>query len=426
MTIPVAQLCQQAKDALAAGDTRQAFTSLRPALDHPGAAAEAADLKLALETLGRVLARMDEQHLAEACKKAARKPDDAATLHGLGCAFLDGKLPAMAATVLSRANRLKPGREDVVAELVSALEELGRNGEALQVLRGPGTDRLRREFVCSYLTAFNALMCGDPKEARDRLPKLLKQRDPEHAGMASRLSQMVQRLDGLQGASALDGGDLRGWHFVVNGNVVLHRSPVDTERMRGRYGAAHDCAALCREGVERLRAALRAMDLAPPAVFFPDERDSRVLARAAAQLLEVPARALPPAGTLEPGLLVAYDLSTLDDNWLDLLMWQRAGQALWTHASCWTADTPFAADFTTYLYESNLPPWDAAAGEDELVNAIANAALPGEALADVAELVALCRAAAKVSGEAAAGALRRAGERRQLWFDSPVKSGRSS
>jgi hypothetical protein len=167
------------------------------------------------------------------------------------------------------------------------------------------------------------------------------------------------------------------------------------------------------------------------------QRESGVLAHAVAGVLGLPAEPWTEGGSEAPGLIVAYDLDALSGDLLQTLYPQRPGQLLFCHAACWTAEPPFVADVTTYLYQMNRTPWEMGsrpeaddepketldeASVEELSAKIGSAALEEGALDDLPALVKVAAAVAKVKGEAAAGAFRAEGNRRRQRKDSPVKS----
>jgi hypothetical protein len=260
--------------------------------------------------------------------------------------------------------------------------------------------------------------------------------------MQAALAGMLERAGALQGVAPLDARDLRGWHFVVTGGLLLHISPFGLdEGMNGRYAYTQDSEARCLEGIRRAGAALSAWKLSPPRVFVLPDRASAALARAAAAVLGLPEAPWPEGGTPEPGLIVAYDLRRLDGEVLQSLKDHRPGQILFAHAACWTEEPPFVADLTTYLYQMNAAPWDARLGFDPekqaaievpadessvetLAERIANASLEEGALADLAALAAFAEAAAHAGGDAALGAMLTGGARRRQREGSPVKSSR--
>jgi len=264
--------------------------------------------------------------------------------------------------------------------------------------------------------------------------------------MAKRIEGMLARADAVRGVSSLDTRDLRGWHFVLNGAILLHISPFGfDEGMHGRYAYTQDSAELCLEGIRRLSVALEAMDLHPPRVFVVTERESSILGRAMAKVLKLPTAAWHHdadgnGAPEEAGLIVVYDLSTLQRPTLVSLSNHRPGQILFAHASCWTEDPPFAADLTTYLYQTNVSPWgkrmrvaaqtksvtyDEPRNEpaEELASEIVSARLQGDAL-QPDDLDALRRLghSASLLREEGPGATQAGGIRRTQWAGSPVKS----
>ncbi|HEU4733661.1 MAG TPA: hypothetical protein VFT22_37460 [Kofleriaceae bacterium] len=423
--------------ALALGDTRFALAELRGMLDaveQDGSAALA-------EWLG-LLARAGASAgpgFVELVRGAARDPDDAAALSALGRRLLDEALPQMAATLLARAHRLAPADEAILGALVAALAADGQHARACAVLRAAPVPRgasLGRRGVL----ARHAALTGDLDEARGCLPELARSGDPVHQELARTLGGMLARADALAGGAPLDDGDLRGWHFVVTGAVLLHVSPHGRAAgMNGRYAFVHDSYASCREGLRRAAAVLAVLGRPVERVLAPGDRASAILGRAAAAVLGRPLAEWPACGAASAGLVVAYDLDGLAPEAREPLREHRPGQVLYCHGAAWTEEPAFAADLVMRLHQFRRAPWDGHTGVDvatgeprevapdeagvaTLAARIAGAPRDPGGEADLAALLAIAEAARRVAGDAATGALRSSGPRRRAWCGSPVSS----
>jgi hypothetical protein len=425
---PYSDVRKEALDALSAGEPQRAFALFRWALEYPGTLLSDDAWRDALSVFAQISAEIADDEFAEHVRRAANRPNDTINLYELGNQLIEQSLHGIAATILTRAHQLLPGREQILTELVCALEGSHHNHEACRVLREAGSI-VDESFLCRYLLAYNALMTGDIEEPRRLLPALSemarKDSGPNNSFlfMAGQIGQMLDRAAVLADVSPLDGQDLRGWHFIINGGLLLHLSPYGfDEGMNGRYAYTHDSDDRCLAAIRRLDAALKAWKIAPPRVFVVPDRESTILAHAVARVLDLPAEPWPEGGSESPGLLVVYDLDTLDGDLLQTLYPHRPGQILFCHAACWTAEPPFVADVTTYLYQINKAAWQAEGRVEELAEKIVTAKLTPEALSDLPALIEIAEATAKVKGEAEAGALRREGNRRRQRKDSPVKS----
>jgi hypothetical protein len=421
----------RARAALADGGPPAAFAALRPALEFPGTVDDPARWSEALLLFARIAAGLGHGELAAQSERAAAAPDDAEALFTLGYGLVEAALEGVAATVLTRADRLAPGTAEIVGELAAALEGCGRHAEACGVLRH-NRALVEEEAVLTYLLAFNATMAGDLDEARRVLPVLRRLAGPEEAWAPPRIERYLARADAVRGTAPLDGDDLRGWHFVLTGGLLLHSSPHGRDQgMRGRYALLQDQEELCREGIARVEAALGALGLSPPRVLLLGDRDSAILGRAAAAALGLPAAPWSPD---EPGLIVAYNLAAAAE--AESLRAHRPGQVLWAHAVCWTELQPLAADLVTLVHQFNRSPWGARLGFDpetrtqreippvmgtpeELGARVAALSVPPEALADVPALTRLAAVARPL-----AAALQDTGERDRQFPGSPVKSSR--
>lgn len=440
---------QEALEALGGGEAHEAFNLFRWTLEYPGVPElkEPGRWRQALETFASISDAIAGKEFADGVRGALEESPQA--LYELGYQLVEQGLHGIAATVLLRALRLAPGEEPLLTELCVALESQGLNAEATRFLREV-PERLEHSFLCRYLLAFNVLMTGDLDEPRRLLPGLARLRAqaegereaPAYAHMEDRLEQMLARADAVRNVTPLDTQDLRGWHFVVTGGVLLHVSPFGfDEGMRGRYAFTQDSEERCLEGIQRVAEVLRATGLKPPRVFVLPERSSAILAHAAAQVLGVPAEPWPSEGSEEPGLIVAYALSGLDEPVLETLSTHHAGQILWCHAVCWTQPPPCAPDLATYLYQTNMSPWgkrfrvDAETRKmetvppltgavEELARTVVSAKSEEEPLADLPTLSALVKATKQARGSAVGGLFRREGPRRRMFTDSPVKSNR--
>jgi hypothetical protein len=429
------------EDGMAAGDARSAFGTLRPWIAYPGKVA-AGDWGRAMEVFARIARVIAGDHLAELAAQATSL-DDVQPLYDLGYELIEQELFDIAANVLARAVERRRDLPGLVSELVAALERDGQHAEACKWLRkAPGL--LEKEYVLRYLLAWNTAMAGDLEGARGAMAGLSAPSTSSEAVMYERMRAVLERADGIRPASPLSGEDLRGWHFVLHGAIVLRLSPHGfKEGMRGRYAFTQDSELRCREAIERMRLTLEAMGIKVPRVFSLPDRDSTILAIATARALDVPMEEWDSETTDDPGVIVAYDLDHAGPDLLTQLQPHRPGQVLWEHASRWVVDRPVAADLVTYVYQYNVAPWaersvvDGKTGEavrtdaddsaPELIGArIAALDIPAGELADRDTLAAFAQACSKVSraGEPATGALRDQGLRPRQGTGGPVRSNR--
>lgn len=387
----------EASQALNDGDTQQAFRSLRTILRYPGHPLLAEHWKQSFGLFAEIAKIFVSDEFAGKAQKVAENTDDAEALYDLGYDLIEYGLPEISSTVLTRANTIAPGYPGIVCELVCALEKDSLHAEACRILKAD-PQLLVDNFICRYLLAFNSIMTGDLVEPRQILPSLQTSEDETEAFMAERIAGVLQRAELIQGCSPLDWQDLRGWHYVLTDGLLLHVSPDGfNDGMNGRYAYVQDRYSLIREGIARLIAVFNAWEIKIPQVLVLPDRNSAILARAIARILACPVIEWNDLEPDVPGLVVAYDLGTLESDILEQFSDRHPGQFIWSHASCWTEDLPFAADFTTYLYQFNTAPWDRNIGsekfddvdknDEELVSEIVNATLGSQSMEDVDSLL---------------------------------------
>jgi hypothetical protein len=342
---------------LAAGDDRAALDRVRARFGWPhGKAIPVGDWPSWLDVLRQLAARRGADPLAELAAGAAQDPDSPDRLYELGYALIDAGAPELAAAVLWRCLALVGDSEEVVCELVSALETALAYPDAAQILERCAALR-SRSFLCQYLYAFNAAMSGRLETTRAALAELTAD-SAESAELRETIRGICERADRVAGACSLDDRDLRGWHYVLTGGLVLHQSPYGfDEPMHGRYAWLADSLARIATGLDRLGQLIA--PLALPCIYAPPGRGHAIVARAASQRLGLPIAPWPAVGVPAPGLVAMYDLAELPAAELARLLQRRPDQVVFAHASPWTRDSPLAPDVTTLLYQTLVAPWDA-------------------------------------------------------------------
>lgn len=399
-----------------AEDAPTAIARLRAVLEWPhGKNLARADLPRWLEQLGELAAQRGADTLAELAGEAVRDPDSPDRLYRLGYELIDVGLPEIAASVLWHCLALVGDSEEVVCELVSALESALRHADAFALLEEHPALRAR-SYLPRYLYAYNAAMCGKVAVSRQLLPSLAPT-GPDTEMLHATIAGIVERADRIEAIAPLDTRDLRGWHYVLTGGLLAHQSPYGfDDPMRGRYAWLADSLPLIASGLDRLHVLVR--DLGLPCVYAPPRRDDEILAEAIALRLGIPRAPWPVVGVPAPGLVAVYDLHELPLHFAPQLEQRRADQIVFAHASPWTTDSPIAPDVTTLLYQSLVAPW---ADSKDTVETIAAtiAASPGLGAEEM-----VSDEPARWDALVAATWPPQPGPRSRLWAGGPVSSNR--
>ena len=395
---------------LAEGDVRAAFLSLERAF--LTIELSEGDFTEALTLLGVVAAKIGGPQFGEKARAAAGGDPNA--LRALAVELDRADAHPLAARLLERAHTLRPGDLQITMDWVSALESSFENTHAREVLAAIGEPG-RSAFVVRYFSAFHAIMCGDLAAASEI------DLSGGRADLSESLRGMLARAESVSKVSPLGTDDLRGWQAVIDGSIVLHRSPHGPDVMRGRYAFVQEPLSLAAEGIARVMGVLHALSLLPERVLLLPGDDSEALGRAIATRLGIAAE--PYAPELR-GLIVADDLERVPFEVTRALAEKRAGQILWAHAASWTRPYPFAADLVTYQYQQRVGPWDANIpdGEADLSpvpeKAAQIAAAKPDSLEDLPMLISLAMALKP--------SLVRTGQRLPQRRGSPVRSARFS
>ncbi|CAN5916111.1 hypothetical protein BH11MYX2_BH11MYX2_25150 [soil metagenome] len=342
---------EEIAELIVAGDDRKAFAALREAIGWPnGKSLPPSELPVWVALLGTLIRPRDEQ-VGVVVDAVVRDPDSPDRLYELGYALIDLGAPGIAATVLWRCLALVGDSEEVVCELVSALESALAYADAYAILHEHAALR-ERSFLCRYLYGFNAAMSGDLAVARAVAPSLAPD-SPETTAMQTTLVDLVARANLV---APTDAADLRGWHYVLTGGLLAHISPYGLdEPMHGRYAWLADSLPRIATGIAALEPLLATF--AVPCIYAPSGRDNEILATAISIRTGLPIAPWPAVGVPAPGLVVAYDLAAIPSAQATQLVNRRTDQLLFVHATPWTTDCPVAADVTTLLYQILVAPW---------------------------------------------------------------------
>lgn len=335
---------------LASGDARGALAHVRQCLAWPRGR-EVGELPRWLRLLRDVTAALSVTGLIDVAEEAVRDPDSPDKLYDLGYALIDAGAPSIAASVLWHCLKLVGESEEVVCELVSALESALAYGDAYVILEQYASLR-SRSFLCEYLFAFNAAMSGKLDTTRSVYARLVPD-SPETEAMLGTIKGIVERADKV---APRDANDLRGWQYVLTGTLLAHQSPYGfAEPMHGRYAWLQDSLACIKTGLDRVAPLARA--ITAPCVYALPGRASEIVASALSTMLDLPLAPWPVIG-IPDGVIVAYDLADIPGDALARLSQRKDGQLFFAHASPWTRDYAVAPDVTTVLHESIVEPWE--------------------------------------------------------------------
>ncbi len=426
------ELLAKAEAALGADDPHRALITLREICRQPELHKDLPRLSTTLEIFARISEHYGSAEHVDMARAAARH--DPQALYDLGSSLLSENLGDIALIAFLRVNDLISGEAVIIGGIAQALENLGQSQQACETLRG-APELLEIDFFLRYLLVFNGIMTGDLADARRSMETLGEPSDPDETAMAVRIGDMFARADAVGDICALDGQDLRGWHYVLTGGILTHLSPHGfDDGMNGRYAFTQGSLAGCKEGLVRLKAVLEAWGNTPDRIISAGGRGGSILAAAAAELFDLP---LEPFGDpRRAGLIVAYDPMEVPDEAYGPLSECRPGQMLYCHAARWTEPAPYTPDIVTLLYQTNMAPWgermqvdpESHGSEtvppdtrpaDEIAADILSATLDDEDMADIADLG---RIAAAMKGKAAA--FRPDGPRSPIWYQGPVRSSR--
>ena len=317
---------------------------------------ETAVFSKALSVFAPIARQTGGEQLGDSVLAAAREPDNPNVLSQLGRSIADCGIGDIQATVLTRAHAQAPDDVDIAILLAISLENERRHVEACQVLEDI-PDLAQTHHVACYILAINSILHGDVEKVRVLQPQL--EQSFADDVIPKRVGGMLQRADSVAGMCSLDERDLRGWHYVLNGGLLLFLASAGFESpMHGRYAFIYDSDDRCLAAIHRLKAVLQRLNIDIPRVFALPDRKSTTLATALAQALGCGLVDWSKDGSQDPGVIVAYDMDVIGPEIGGSLTEKRPGQILWAHALCWTKPYPVAPDVVSYLHQFNVPSWE--------------------------------------------------------------------
>lgn len=371
--------------------------------------------------------------LSTLLKDLGDNPHDAELLVALSSVMVEYEAAGIGAMFLARAARIMPSEYRIRDFLALTLMNQRNYVAAANALRGASA-YLENHRPGRYILTRALLWQGDSREASAQWRFALPPTNAYEQQQYDQVEGFRQRVDAYERQRQLDGKDLRGWHFVLTGGILLHLSPVGSEVMNGRYAMLFDDVGRTLECIQRLAALLKACNKTVPQVFALPDHESQILAAATARYLGCPLQSWREEGTDEAGLIVAYSLNQIDPELGATLAHHRPGQIFWAHTCSWLADVPVAPDLVSLLVERNLSPWAGRPGNFEgiapqrtgtitaLADEILNAHLEDEALRDLPDLCQWVSALPTLPELHTAGIFRNEGQRRVFYADSPVSS----
>ncbi|MBX2797791.1 MAG: hypothetical protein KTR31_08990 [Myxococcales bacterium] len=347
-----------AQQLLHEGDPQGAAKQLRLGWQAEGLDQDADRMRTFVRIVRSLGEHMALAELADAAARTLADPEPQA-LFDLGFQLVDVGLPGPAIPVLRWLDRLAPGSPGVVTELAVAYERTERHSAAQALLLANPT-LLQGDFWLRYLLCFNALSAADLPTARSWADRLAPEEGDSHMARAAlRMHDMLARSQAAEPLTPLDDRDLRGWHFVMNGSVLLHLSPYGfDEGMRGRYAFTQDSEGAVLRDLRRLQQVLVAADAVPTALLPLPDRSSQIVAHTLSRLLEVPVADLADLAESRPeALVVAYDTDPFDD--ADLLSAAvAAGCPIVARGARWTGPPALVPRYVGLLFQMLVAPWE--------------------------------------------------------------------
>lgn len=288
--------------------------------------------------------------------------DSPGPFYALGYHFVDVGRHELAIPFLERAHALAPRREDVALELALAYNSRFRPQDVRELLQPP---YLRQSFWNAYEYHWASLLCNRPQGVAqfvEDMRAVVARSDLEEAArdnltfVLDKMAEVLMRLESFPEPRPL----IQDWHFIQYGAAILDyfddRTADDgLEVAGGRWVVLWGSDGHIAMILHKLKRWLAALDRLPQRVIGLPDRDSEILARAAAHLLELPFVSAEDEAPARPHtLLVAADNRLLRDKvWMPVL----EGQTLFALNQHWLHRGGVTPDVAGVMTQMLTLPW---------------------------------------------------------------------
>ena len=281
----------------------------------------------------RCLRALDGEDEARLFDAALARFGDANAFYDLGYHFVDVDNDRLALPFLARAHALAPGDARIAAEYALTLCDQMNPCAGIEALeRTP----FRQFPAASYQYYWCSFLCD---KDRAGIAAYLRDARPAAGDAAFAFDKLAEGLERLEAVGEPQ-PFVRDWHFIQYGAAILdffdeRITPEGLQVAGGRYvyqsGGYGEVGGILR----RLATFLRAMEQVPARVVALADRDSEIVAGAAAQILALPLERATAANLAAPGaLVVAADSTALAD--YPALRTTQPNQTVFALSHCWT------------------------------------------------------------------------------------------
>lgn len=264
------------------------------------------------------------------------------TVFQLAKSFTERNCPDIAEALLIQALKQTPEEGPLLWELVAALELQGKNREAVTVLDQAHVS-LKNNFLFYYLTAFNCAVTGDYSRTRKLFPLLQNYNEKQYLVMTERIGALLKRESFFCNLTSIP-EKVRNV-FILSGALLLDEVEHITDIYFQILKEAERVVSLC----------LFLNQTPSMIVALPDEMSS-CLGQLLGQLFNIPV--IPWSACITEGMLVAWDMGSIDSAYLLSLSVRNPDQLFYVHSAEKGVEYSVSPDFLGCIYTFMQCPWD--------------------------------------------------------------------
>lgn len=276
----------------------------------------------------------------------------------LGYHFIDTEHYPLAIVFLKKALALKPDNKDAAYELAFAYMARFQIQQALNVLASVDYES---DFWLAYLYHQCKLWLKQPEGISDFITEarqlLMTQSITESIDIAlykiQELEDSLQRYQQVDFANSLP---IREWHFIQYGAAILNYAEDDVDVAGGRYVGLWGSNENTIQVLNNLIVYLTQLKRLPKRVIAIPERESEILGRVLAQLLQVPFSTLEIMEDFSDCLMVAMDGQAF--NGIEPLIDIKPNQTVFAFYQSWLERSMIVSDVVGVLAQHYWSPWE--------------------------------------------------------------------
>ena|GEM_PF-571050 len=317
---------------------------------------------LAAETAGK----LEEHRLQSLLEHTADNMQEASAFYELGEFFFEYDKYGLAEVFYDKTLRLDPDYPSAVHDLILSIARQFRADDALNAFNRITADNpdFWESYLLCKLCIFTERRSFMEKMEENWLTVLdtgimARVKDPElKQDLMVKITELREALERYASFQEVQ-TNIRDWQFIQYGSAVLDVHHDGEKYLAGgRNGISFGTMETVRSMADRVKQFVQRLEIPIQQVAALDDRDSKIIGRLLAKVLDVPFYFYNRFAYIEHTLIVAGDSSYLTYHWYNDLSEIKNGQVVFALNHNWTRPTKITPDIIGQMAQQYRFPWD--------------------------------------------------------------------